>query len=254
MGLRGVAGLSGRTIDSPTFTGNVTGAMKDFAKWGIPFIHLSSGSIGNNGALTGVTALPTTFSNGAWVLLPAGAIAAGVPAAAAWYWCVFSSTTAGTIYNSTYSSGVPGLGTATAFATTGPGAFTGLVTENNGPSISITAGAMGANGMIEVDTYLKAVGAGGGKTIKTKFGATTVYTAAPGTGDASNRSRIANLSGVQTAQVAGNFPTISTDSVGLTFPAENTANAVTVAISLQKASATDHAILPFGGIRVAYGA
>lgn len=119
------------------------------AKSAIPFINVSSGTMGNNGALSAITALPRTYSGGAYIFLPAGAIAAGVPAAAAWYWCVFSSATAGTVYNSVYTSGVPVIGTTTAFATTGPGAFTGDTSEQ-GPLISLPANSLGANGQIRV--------------------------------------------------------------------------------------------------------
>lgn len=117
------------------------------AKSAIPFIHISSGSIGDNGALSGVTALPTTYSGGAYCYFPANAIAAGV--GAGWYWTVFSGTQAGTIYNNTYTSGIPAVpASPTAFSTTGPGAYTGDTTERAGPTITIPGGAMGANGAV----------------------------------------------------------------------------------------------------------
>src|ERR1043165_8686523 len=111
---------------------------------GIPFIKASSGTMGNNCAISAMTALPRTFSGGAYLWLPAGAIAAGVPAAASWYWFVASSTTAGTCYNSTYTSGTPTAGTLTAFSTTGPGAFTGSASAMPGPSLTGPASTLGA--------------------------------------------------------------------------------------------------------------
>ena len=46
------------------------------AKWGIPFIVATTGTMGNNGAISAMTALDITYSGGAWLYLPAGAVAA----------------------------------------------------------------------------------------------------------------------------------------------------------------------------------
>lgn len=88
----------------------------------IPFVLPSSGSMGNNGALSGITAAAAIYPN-AYVYMPANAIFTG--SAAGWYYAVFSSTTAATLYNNTYTSGTPAIpGSPTAFVTTGPGAYT----------------------------------------------------------------------------------------------------------------------------------
>ena len=108
----------------------------------------SSGTMGNNGALSALTALPTTYSGGIYLYFPANAIAAGV--AAGLYYCIMSSTTAGTVYNNTYTSGVPTApASPTAFSTTGPGAYT----QTTGVDITlrsdpILGGTMGPNGSI----------------------------------------------------------------------------------------------------------
>src|SRR5579859_1785192 len=102
---------------------------------GIPFIVANTGTMGNNGALTLGTALPSTYAN-AYVYLPANAISAG--SAAGWYFCQFSSTTVGTVFNNTYSSGTPQIPAAlVSFATTGPGAYTGVTTQITGPNFTI---------------------------------------------------------------------------------------------------------------------
>lgn len=59
----------------------------------IPVIIPTSSTVATNGNIT-VTALPTTYSMGAWVYLPAGAVVGG---SAGFYWVVFSSTTAGSV-------------------------------------------------------------------------------------------------------------------------------------------------------------
>jgi hypothetical protein len=143
---------------------------------GIPFIKASSGSMGNNGAVTALTALPRIYTGGAYLWLPAGAIATGVPASASWYWFVGSSTTAGTVYNSTYTSGHPQPGVATAFATTGPGAFAGDTGTVTGPSITVPANLMGRNGRVEVAESRMFTNSAGNKVNKIKFGGTDIFT------------------------------------------------------------------------------
>lgn len=137
----------------------------------IPFIKAPSGTMGNNGAVSAMTALVRTYSNGAYLYLPANAISAG--SAAGWYWFVGSSTTAGTVYNSTYTSGVPQRGTTTAFATTGPGAFTGDTGTLTAISITVPARLMGNNGRIDIDTVTLRNTTGGNKVLWVRWGGTS---------------------------------------------------------------------------------
>lgn len=116
---------------------------------GVPFILPSSGSMANNGVLSGIVALPMTFSAGAWIYMPANAIQAG--SAAGWYWFVASGTTGGTVYNNTYTSSDPQASiptTPTAFTSTGPGAYTQVVTIIDAAQFSLPGGALGANGLL----------------------------------------------------------------------------------------------------------
>ena len=148
----------------------VGGGPTVLASSGIAFVKASTGSMGNNGAVTAMTALPRILTNGAWMWFPAGAVAAGVPASASWLWFVGSSTTAGTVYNSTYTSGQPTVGTTTAFATTGPGAFTGSTSTIAGPVITMPASLMGINGSVHLRTGFEANNTGGAKATYFKFG------------------------------------------------------------------------------------
>lgn len=159
----GSASITGGSISG------VSGVRVKLASWGVPIIIASSGSIGNNGALTGHTSLPRTYSGGAYVYYPANAIAAGV--VAGFYWTVFSSATAGTIFNNTYSgSGVPSVPTSnTAFVTTGPGAYTGVTTEQ-GIVIDIAAGLLGTNGNLEVVIEGANNNSAGTKTYRARLG------------------------------------------------------------------------------------
>lgn len=242
---------AGRTFPVPPAGAYVgTNIAYALSRSAIPFIHLSSGTMGNNGALTAVTALPRTYSDGAWCLFPAGAVAAGVPAAASWLWVVFSSATAGTVFNSTYTSGTVALGAQTAFVTTGPGAFTGDITERMGPGITLPGNALGPSGQITTNFTTQTNNTVGGKSLRTRLG---------GVGG----TLTATITVTSTASVAGWIRTCAegaanrqiTDGMALqhasatmisqapaTTQADLTADQV-VAVTLTKLVATDNVIL-----------
>lgn len=138
---------------------------------GIPFV-LTSGSMGNNGALTLTTAVATAYPN-AYVYMPAGAIQVG--SAAGWYYAVFSTTSAATIYNNTYSSGQPTIpASPTAFVTTGPGAFTfSTASSYSGVSVTLPANAMGINGSLEFIWTATANNSANAKFARALFGGQT---------------------------------------------------------------------------------
>lgn len=138
----------------------------------IPCILPSSGTIGNNGALSALTALPTTYTS-AYLYFPVDTIAAGV--AAGLYYCVMSSTTAGTIYNNVYDPSLGVLPTIpaspTAFVTTGPGAYT----QTTGSVISlvgytIPGGSMGANGRFILSGVYSQTNNADAKVLSVTFG------------------------------------------------------------------------------------
>lgn len=147
---------------------------------GIPVIIPSSGSMGNNGAITLTTALTTTYP-GCYLYLPANAISAG--SAAGFYYAVMSSTTVGTVYNNTYSSGVPlDPASPTAFSTTGPGAYTQTTAADlTLLNITIPGGAMGKNGLLMCYPEFTFSNSAGVKNLKLLLNATTVLTSSPTT-------------------------------------------------------------------------
>jgi hypothetical protein len=115
--------------------------------WSVPAGVAPSGSMGNNGALTLGTALDQIYSDGVWLWLPANAISAG--SAAGCYWCIMSSTTIGTVYNTVLGSKIPYKPDYNvAFSTTGPGAYTGLITESAVATITMPGGTLGLQGRV----------------------------------------------------------------------------------------------------------
>jgi hypothetical protein len=185
-----------------------TGIQVSGLQWhtGIPMILPSSGSIGNNGALTGITALPLTYSNGCYMYFPANAISTG--STAGMYYVVMSSTTAGTIYNNTYTAGAtPTIpATPTPFVTTGPGAYTQTTAAAiTLLSLTIPGGSMGPNGSVEATCMWSNSGTTNNKTMSVLLGTTAINQVVQATAanisaqwssDAYNR-------GVQNAQIFG---------------------------------------------------
>jgi hypothetical protein len=121
-------------------------------KSNVPFIIPSSGSMGDNGALTVTTAFVYTYPK-AYVYLPANAIVAG--SAAGWYYTTFSSTTVGTVFNNVYDpsvGGEPTVPTTVPFVTTGPGAYTqDVAAGRQGPSFSLPANTLGTTGLLRFE-------------------------------------------------------------------------------------------------------
>jgi len=232
--------------------GAITGTNVPYilATWAIPVGKAPSGTMANNGAVTFGTALPTTYSNGIWLYYPAGAVAAGVPAAAGFLWTVMSSTTVGTVYNSTYSgTGVPTIGTQTAFTATGPGAFTGDTTLQ-GITINMPSGAMGNNGFVEVTWGNTYTNSATNKTPTLKFGGTQIWAQNTTTTTEISVQQIIQNVGVATAQVTYNQSQGSTGGMGepttngKVRTSINTANTTAILLAIQNGgAATDAAII-----------
>jgi hypothetical protein len=147
---------------------------------GVPVIIPSSGSMGNNGAITLTTALPAIYAS-CYLYLPANAISAG--SSAGFYYAVMTSTTVGTVYNNTYTSGTPTIpASPTAFVTTGPGAYTQTTgAELALLEVTIPGGAMGKNGSLMSYPEFVYSNSANTKTLKLYLGATAVITLAPTT-------------------------------------------------------------------------
>jgi hypothetical protein len=92
--------------------------------------------------------LPTNYTGGIWVCLPAGAVSGG---AAGFYWCVGTQLASGngilqvtTAYQATM--GVPAIPTGFSNAVGSGGNFVGSTSTQTLASVVVPGGAMGANG------------------------------------------------------------------------------------------------------------
>lgn len=211
----------------------------------IPFIIAGTGSMGNNGAITLSTAIPTGCgTNGCYVYLPINSISSSLPAAAGWYYCVMSSTTVGQVFNNPYTStlftGQPYIpATPLAFATTGPGAFTGVATAVTGPSFVLPANLMGMSGLLEITALFGYTGTVSSKNMVIKLGTATVFTFTTTT--AANISTQALVTvqnqGVANSQVVSQQGTLGANSVAQQYSTQDTGTALTLAISGTKVAA-----------------
>lgn len=216
------------------------------AKSAIPFIGLSSGSIAANGALTGITALPTTYAN-AFVFLPVGAVA---PASVAgWYFCQFSSTIAGTVFLNTYTTGVPAIPTVLNPVVAGAGAYVGDTGEEFGPTIIIPANVIGPNGQLRNTNMYSVTNNINAKNIRTRYsgnGGTifqvinlqsslSIYDIRTISNRGTNR---------QVGPFAGGLPENVTSGIAI-FGAVDTTLQSTLVFSQQRAVATDNVILEY---------
>jgi hypothetical protein len=251
----GVTQAQGVVANDPQIAA-ITGGNVEYnlSQSGIPFVKTPTGSMASNGAMTSGTALPRVYSSGAYFWMPAGSIAAGVPAAASWYWGVASSTTAVTLYNSTYTSGTPAVGVQTAFATTGPGAFTGDTGTITCFSIPLPAAAMGINGRVETRFGASFTNSAGSKTAIFKLGSGTLYSASFTTQGSVAGVAFAQNRGVTNAQAVGvlfgNAAAAALGQVGTDLAIDTTA-ASTVSATVSTGVATDWAVMEEYAIRVA---
>ena len=210
---------------------------------GIPLILQSSGTMGNNGALSAITSQQIQYTS-CYMYFPVNTIAAGV--AAGWYYAVMSSTTTATIYNNTYTSGTPTIPTSpTAFATTGPGAYTQTTAEITALSIPVVAGSMGINGRIKAWLLELTNNNANNKTFKTKFGSTTFTNwSAVSTLEVHNIPSIQNAGATNTQLFIGSTSAATgipsnTTGVAVATAAEDTTTTLNLTITMQLATATD---------------
>lgn len=246
-GRSGVFNITGGTISGTTVSSNTfsTSALNSnirttIQQGGVPLIGPGSFTMGNNGAITLGTALPITYTN-CYLYMLAGDIAAGVPASAGWYFCQMSSTTVGTVFNNTYTSGIATVpGSPTAFSTTGPGARTGDTGAET--AYQITIPILAANSQIIASTGFHTTNNANNKTFTMKLGATTFHT-----GVITSISRTGAIMSIQnlaaTNKQQSMFPVVGVAinaSGEITNGAIDTSATTTLAFTMQRATATDN--------------
>jgi hypothetical protein len=218
-------------------------------KSNIPFIIPSSGSMGDNGALTVTTTLTFIYPK-AYVYLPASAIVAG--SAAGWYYTVFGSATVGQVFNNLYDPAVGGEPTVpaspTAFVTTGPGAYTqDVAAGRQGPSFTLSAGTLSASGRLWFEFGARCNNTANAKSVSLRQSTTVLTTATLTSQTGINLMAYLEALGATNSQVVGTYTSIA----GGTFNSPpsvftfNFANALGFNVFPLTSVATDNMVVAF---------
>jgi len=240
-------------VDVGPFTANgavpssALGSMTEFVLFqsSIPFVIPSSGTMGNNGALSSLSpGLPRTIS-ACYMYFAVNVIASGV--AAGWYYTVMSSTTAGTVYNNAYTSGQPSIpASPTAFATTGPGAYTGVATSQAAMQYSLPALTMGFRDTLRITEKYSWTSSTNTKTFSTTFGGSTAQSFTNATSGNTSAIVLLDISAqdATNAQVCGNSgSSTGATSSNFAFLTIDTTAAQTLAFNIQHNTAAEFVIL-----------
>lgn len=183
---------------------STSGTTRTLAFRGVPSGIAPTGSMANNGAVTFGTALETTLPGGLYLQYPAGAIAAGVPAATTSYYTVMSSSTVGQVFNNVLPVGEPVIpGTLVPFATTGPGAYTGVTaTLLTVASYTIPANTLGRYGELRFSAIHVGAQTANAKTDRVSFGGSLIMNLAPAANNIQQILRTVRNLGVNNSQIS----------------------------------------------------
>lgn len=221
--------------------GQISPVPRVICQFSIPCVIANSGTVATNGTVTLGTALPLTYSDGVWLYLPAGAVVGG---SAGWYYAVMSSTTVGQVYTNyiatMQSPHIPALLSAAVGSNS---AYTGVTTQVTMGSVQIPANTLGAQGSVRYKATLSYNNSAGAKTARVDFGGSTVLSVAPTTTVSISVDKTVHnrTTAKQIIQAAADVQAASATAV-TTLAVDTTAD-VTVGITGQLATATDHLIL-----------
>lgn len=148
------------------------------AQSGVPVCLAPNGTVATNGTVTLGTALPTTYSGGIWLRLPANAVGGGTSTAGL-YWTVMSSTTVGvvtTTFADTATAFTPFVPVGAVTAVGSNAAYTQSTSDITLANITLHGGMMGVNGGVRMMTSWAANNTAGAKTASSKLVSTVVQT------------------------------------------------------------------------------
>lgn len=147
------------------------------AQSAIPMMLQSSGTMGANGALTGLTALPySVFPQPCFMYFPAGKVFSGSPAGM--YYASILTTTTAQVYNNMYPSGrpqdaIPAVPTPVVDA--GPGAYTQTTAADIVlVSVNLPGGVMGLSGSLRGHQWFNTINNANNKVGKVFVGGSAV--------------------------------------------------------------------------------
>jgi hypothetical protein len=214
----------------------------------IPCILAPSGTIATAGTVTLGTAVALTYPR-AWVHFPAGAVVGGL---AGWYYCVFTTTTAGTVYTAFQATMekpyIPSTLTVSVGSNAAYTAATGADVVMG--SVVVPASMLGQFGQIDVHAFMSYLDSANDKISKLLFGGSAVVSLTATTTDGLTiRKRIANRHTNQQV-IQADLAEGAASGTTATFLAIDTTADVVVAISGQKETATEYMVLESFSVEV----
>lgn len=231
------------------------------AQTAVPMILPSSGTMGANGALTGLTALPySAFPQPCFMYFPAGKVYSG--SAAGMYYASITAATTATVYNNIYTNGLPQAAipaSPTAVVDAGPGAYT----QTTGADIvlmsfTLPGGMMGPNGALRADSLLAYNNSAGNKIYGLKLGGVggpDIFSAvAYTTSNCAQKLRFVKNRGVANSQIMfGSWNELNTNGSATKKSNVDTSVDQGILFLAQIATATDFAIVESATIEVIQG-
>jgi hypothetical protein len=172
-----------------------------------------------------------------------------------------SSTTAGTVWNNLLSANLDSTGaptipaSPTAFATTGPGAFTGVTSAVTLLTLTIPAGAMSASGFADLDLLTQENSSANNKLLNVTFGGSSWFNANAASQIGRRLSgRVINRKSASIQSLEGQAVGLSTGAIVPTaaFGTVNTASAVNVVVAGTHSTATDNFVVDGLTVAVTY--
>lgn len=236
--LRGSAGVGPPNNVSIT-GGTITGTNVPYvlAKSAIPIISLSSGSVAANGVISAITALPVTYPR-AYCYFPANILA--TVKAAGFYYCTFSTTTAGIAFLDTLTTWPPTIPASPTAVSDGKGAFTGDTGEEFLPGITIPA--LMANSQLRLDGSVTVTNNANAKTLRLRIsgqgGTALLSPTFNSSAQVGFNGLVANTGGG--ANNIGTFVSGTGNGAGTIGTVDLISAPTSGVLSLQKATATDN--------------
>lgn len=212
-------------------------------KSGVLMCLQSSGTVGDNGALSGLTAFPVALGP-CFLFFIANALYAG--SVAGFYYANVTSTTTATVYNDRWTGGVPEYpATPTPIVATGPGAYTQTTgVDVTAASFIIPGGSLGPNGSLTLFPQFGANNTAGSKAWTAKLANKTLLGKANTTATMDNTPMIMRNAGAVDKQIATQYVGFSSSSGALfTRTTVDTTVDQEFIITLKLAVATDYFFL-----------
>ena len=222
------------------------------ASTGVPVVIPSSGTIATAGTVTLTTALPTTYT-GAWMYFPATAFSGTV--AAGLFWVVMSSTTAGTVYQTSVVPASPFeafIPTEALVAVVGSNSAYTQTTASDLVMLRTTVpgGLMGPSGEVYYNLLFTTNATANTKTVKVTFGGTDIHSASLSSNTTTIIDKEITNRGVTNRQIANPLAALGhgSQATASLYPTIDTNSDFDIVVTTNLGTATDFAVMEYAHV------